>query len=317
MNYCDRSHVPIGMDTQRGMDTKSATAPAASAGNLGLGLRFAGAALLAATAAIHLDLYLTGYKTLPTIGILFLLQVIAAFLLAAAVAATGNRLVAALGAGFLIATLGGYLLSLWVGLFGFKEVRTTAGVIAAIIEIAGFAVLAWFTALPAASGRSGLPASVDQLLGRLPGGMRGTVGAIALVSAVALVVVGVSVGTAGGSSSATQASAGSVLKTTTIKGVTVLTNSKGFTLYLFAPDSPTKSVCNGSCAGYWPPVKAPVSATGIKGTITTITRADGSKQAAYNGHPLYTYIGDSKPGQASGNNVTLNGGLWKEIVVSG
>ena len=301
------------------MDTTRAAAPAAPAGGLVLGLRFLGAALLAVTASIHLDLYLTGFNTIPTIGNLFLFQVIAAFLLAVIVAATGNRLAAAAGAGFMIATLGGYLLTVWVGLFGFKEVRTTAGTVAAIIEIAGFAVLAALATMPAASGleRAGLPGSLEQMLGRLPSGLRGAAGGIAAISIVALIVAGVSIGTAGSSTSSTVADSGSVLKTTTIKGVTVLTNSKGFTLYLFAPDSPTKSVCNGSCASYWPPVKAPVTAPGIKGTITTITRADGSKLAAYNGHPLYTYIGDSKPGQASGNNVTLNGGLWKEIVVSG
>ncbi|HXS65782.1 MAG TPA: hypothetical protein VN767_23255 [Streptosporangiaceae bacterium] len=301
------------------MDTTRAAAPAAPAGGLVLGLRFLGAALLAVTASIHLDLYLTGFNTIPTIGNLFLFQVSAAFLLAVIVAATGNRLAAAAGAGFMIATLGGYLLTVWVGLFGFKEVRTTAGTVAAIIEIAGFAVLAALATMPAASGleRAGLPGSLEQMLGRLPSGLRGAAGGIAAISIVALIVAGVSIGTAGSSTSSTVADSGSVLKTTTIKGVTVLTNSKGFTLYLFAPDSPTKSVCNGSCASYWPPVKAPVTAPGIKGTITTITRADGSKQAAYNGHPLYTYIGDSKPGQASGNNVTLNGGLWKEIVVSG
>jgi predicted lipoprotein with Yx(FWY)xxD motif len=301
------------------MDTTRAAAPAAPAGGLVLGLRFLGAALLAVTAAIHLDLYLAGYNTIPTIGNLFLFQIIAAFLLAAVVAATGNRLAAAAGAGFMIATLGGYLLTVWVGLFGFKEVRTTAGTVAAIIEIAGFAVLAALATMPAASGleRAGMPGSLEQMLGRLPSGLRGAAGGIAAISIVALIVAGVSIGTAGSSTSSTVADSGSVLKTTTIKGVTVLTNSKGFTLYLFAPDSPTKSVCNGSCASYWPPVKAPVTAPGIKGTITTITRADGSKQAAYNGHPLYTYIGDSKPGQATGNNVTNSGGLWKEIVVSG
>ena len=161
-----------------------------------------------------------------------------------------------------------------------------------------------------------MPASLEQLLGRLPSGVRGAGGGIAAISVIALIVAGVSIGTAGNSST-TVSSAGSALKSTTIKGATVLTNSKGFTLYLFVPDSSTKSVCNGSCAAYWPPVKAPVTAPGIKGTITTITRADGSKQAVYNGHPLYTYIGDSKPGQATGNNVTNSGGLWKEIVVSG
>ena len=62
-----------------------------------LALRIAGAGLLAATAAIHLDLYLTGYRTIPTIGWLFLLQVIAGFGLAAAVLASGRRIVAAAG----------------------------------------------------------------------------------------------------------------------------------------------------------------------------------------------------------------------------
>src|SRR6202050_2593782 len=82
-------------------------------------LRLAGAGLLVATAAIHLDLYLTGYRTIPTIGWLFLLQIISGFLLAALVLATGNRLIAAAGALFALSTLGGYLLSVQFGLFGF------------------------------------------------------------------------------------------------------------------------------------------------------------------------------------------------------
>ncbi len=80
-----------------------------------------GAALLFATGAIHLDLYLTGYRSIPTIGWLFLLQVIAAFVLGAAVLVTGNRLAAAAGAGFVLSTLGGYILSVWIGLFGFRR----------------------------------------------------------------------------------------------------------------------------------------------------------------------------------------------------
>ncbi len=296
-----------------GMDT----APSADRARLErLVLRFAGAALLAATAAIHLDLYLTGYNTIPTIGWLFLLQIIAAFLLALTVAVTGDRLVAALAAGFAIATLGGYLLSMWIGLFGFKEVRTTAGVVAAVIEVAAFAVLAGLALLPGQALR-GPAASLLKLADRIPGGERGAGAAIGAVALIALVVMIATVAAAGGSSSVTQAGSGTALATTTINGTTVLTNSKGFTLYWFTPDSPTKSVCNGSCAAYWPPVKAPVAAgQGVTGKITTITRADGSKQAAYDGHPLYTYIGDSKPGQASGNNVNLNGGRWHEVTVS-
>jgi len=103
-------------------------------------LRVAGAGLLIAAGAIHLDLYLTGYRTIPVIGWLFLLQVIAAFGLGLAVLAIGGRpviagrLAAAGGGGFALATLGGYLLSVWTGLFGFHEVRTTAGLVAGVIE---------------------------------------------------------------------------------------------------------------------------------------------------------------------------------------
>src|SRR5205809_5241170 len=120
-------------------------------------LRAAGSGLLIATAAIHLDLYLTGYRTIPTIGWLFLLQVIAAFGLGLAVLAiprrliTPSRLAAGAGAGFALATLGGYLLSVWTGLFGFTEVRTGAGIAAGLVEVAAFVVLAALALAPAAA----------------------------------------------------------------------------------------------------------------------------------------------------------------------
>ncbi|HYV76895.1 MAG TPA: hypothetical protein VE979_02095 [Streptosporangiaceae bacterium] len=114
------------------------------------------------------------------------------------------------------------------------------------------------------------------------------------------------------------AASSSALKTTTIGGAAVVTNGKGFTLYWFAPDTPTKSNCNGSCAAYWPPVKGPATAgAGVSGKLATITRSDGSVQATYNGHPLYTYVGDKAPGQAAGNGLNINGGLWHEVTVSG
>ena len=118
-------------------------------------------------------------------------------------------------------------------------------------------------------------------------------------------------------SSPSTSSSSTALKTRKINGVTVLTNAKGFTLYWFAPDTATKSNCNGSCAAIWPPVKGPATAgPGVTGKLGTIKRSDGSLQATYDGHPLYTYIGDSAPGQASGNRVNLNGGLWYEVAVS-
>jgi len=284
------------------------------------GLRVTGAGLLIAAAAIHLDLYLTGYRTIPTIGGLFLLQVIVGFLAGAVVLVTGSRLAAAIGAVFALATLGGYLLSVWTGLFGFKEVRTTAGIVAGVIEVAAFAVLAMLAARPRPSGRPSrwrvLPGPVSSWLDR---GAPGTAAAVGGVSVVALVLLGVAVAGAGGptSPSSPGPSAGPVLKTTTINGTTVLTNGKGFTLYSFAPDTASRSVCNGACAQYWPPVTGSATAgPGVTGKLGTITRSDGSKQATYDGHPLYTYIADSAPGQAKGNNLNLNGGLWHEVPVA-
>ena len=126
---------------------------------------------------------------------------------------------------------------------------------------------------------------------------------------------------AGASSAAASASAsssGTALKTATIGGVTVLTSANGFTLYSFVPDTATKSNCNGECATFWPPVKGPATAgPGVTGTLTTITRSDGSVQAAYDGHPLYTYVADTAPGQAKGNGLNLSGGVWHLVTASG
>ena len=111
---------------------------------------------------------------------------------------------------------------------------------------------------------------------------------------------------------------GSAVKTLTINGATVLTNARGFTLYSFAPDTMTASKCNGTCAQIWPPVRGPVTArAGVTGRLATITRPNGAIQATYNGHPLYTYTADTAPGQARGNNLNLNGGLWHEAIVTG
>ena len=119
-------------------------------------------------------------------------------------------------------------------------------------------------------------------------------------------------------SSPSTGSSSTALKTRKINGVTVLTNAKGFTLYWFAPDTSTKSNCNGSCASIWPPVKGPATAgPGVTGKLGTIKRSDGSIQATYNGHPLYTYVADTAPGQARGNGLNVNGGLWHEVTASG
>jgi len=285
-------------------------------------LRVVGSGLLIVTAAIHLDLYLTGYRTIPTIGWLFLLQVIAAFGLGLAVLAIPRRLVipsrlaAAAGAGVALAILGGYLLSVWIGLFGFKEVRTGAGIAAGLVEVAAFAVLAALALAPAANAPAGGAAAARATFpAQIPPAIARAAGITAAALAVAaLLLLGLAVA---GANPASPAATGAALRTTTIGGTTVLTNAKGFTLYSFAPDTAATSKCYGSCAAYWPPVTGITAAgRGLPGKVTTITRTGGSHQLAYNGHPLYTYIGDTEPGQARGNNLNLNGGLWHEVPAS-
>ena len=123
---------------------------------------------------------------------------------------------------------------------------------------------------------------------------------------------------AGGNSSSAASASGSTVTVKTIGSQQVVVDSNGMTLYWFAIDTPTKSNCSGQCATFWPPVKGPLTAgSGVTGTLGTITRSDGTTQATYDGHPLYTYVGDKSPGQATGNGKNLSGGLWWEMTVSG
>src|SRR5689334_9274588 len=282
---------------------------------LQLKLRIAGAVLLAVSAGIHLDLYLTGYRKIPTIGWLFLLQVIVGFMLTIAALVTRSRLAAAASAALALSTLAAYLLAVWIGLFGYKEIRTRAGIAAGLIEVAAFATLALAVAIadarPAAAPNRPRP--------RVLAGMRTAVslvvGAVGAVSVAALVLFGIALASTGGGGESASAASEVTLKTATIGGVAVLTSEKGFTLYWFVPDSPVASRCTGSCAAYWPPViGTPRAGPGVPTSkLGTIKRPGGSTQATYAGHPLYSYIGDDAPGQARGNKIDLNGGYWYEV----
>ncbi len=101
--------------------------------------------------------------------------------------------------------------------------------------------------------------------------------------------------------------------TATVNGKTetILTNAQGMTLYYFTPDSKTKVACSGGCASTWPPLavtgaSAISSTTKLPGMLTAVTSTNGS-QVQYEGHFLYTYTGDSAPGQTNGEGV---GGKW-------
>jgi predicted lipoprotein with Yx(FWY)xxD motif len=110
-----------------------------------------------------------------------------------------------------------------------------------------------------------------------------------------------------------------IKKMHTSKGI-ILATASGHALYWFGKDTRTRSKCNGSCATYWPPVlgKAVAAAgTSLPHGFGTIKRANGQLQATYDGHPLYTYAGDTKAGQVRGNGLDVSGGWWWAVTPTG
>ncbi|HET9110216.1 MAG TPA: hypothetical protein VFN78_05265 [Ktedonobacterales bacterium] len=110
-----------------------------------------------------------------------------------------------------------------------------------------------------------------------------------------------------------QCASGATVCTKTVsvsgKSETTLADAKGMTLYYFTPDSATTIACTGSCAQTWPPLMASggsVTGTSLSGSLATVNGANGA-QVEYNGHPLYTYAGDSGQSDAKGEGVL---GKW-------
>ncbi len=102
----------------------------------------------------------------------------------------------------------------------------------------------------------------------------------------------------------------------------VLVDSEGRTLYDFHKDrrsrySAKSSACYGACAKDWPPLLTggePEAGTGASPTkLGTFKRKDGTLQVTYFGHPLYTYVGDKKPGEGNGNDAKAFGGQWHAL----
>ena len=125
----------------------------------------------------------------------------------------------------------------------------------------------------------------------------------------------------GGKTTPTANTSGSVIKTATVtingKSESILTNAQGLTLYYRTSDVPPSTVCSGGCAGAWPPLvmsgsSSPTSAVSLPEKLTIVADANGN-QVEYNGHPLYTYSGDSASGQTNGEGV---GGIWHVVTLS-
>ena len=98
----------------------------------------------------------------------------------------------------------------------------------------------------------------------------------------------------------------------------ILVDSRGRTLYLFKKDTGGRSRCSGSCAVNWPPLLATgrlAAGSGVTGSkLGTTRRSDGKTQVVYNRHPLYRFVGDTKPGNTNGQGLTAFGAVW--VVVS-
>jgi predicted lipoprotein with Yx(FWY)xxD motif len=132
-----------------------------------------------------------------------------------------------------------------------------------------------------------------------------------------------------GSSSASSAGSSHKFLTVAIEATslpsvgTVLVDKQGYALYMFVPDDHKKVTCTGVCAATWPPVKLPSGAVlkagpGVKSSLLgTDPDPAGGRVVTYAGWPLYTYVGDTQAGLASGQGLDLEGGVWYVLRTSG
>src|SRR3954468_4039795 len=148
-----------------------------------------------------------------------------------------------------------------------------------------------------------------------------------LAGAAALPLVALAVAGCGGSSSNSRSASAATGPPKTASGQTatvgtasggnlgtILVDSQGRTLYMFAKDSGTKSACSGACATNWLPLRdsgKPTAGSGLNASLLgTTPRSDGNPQVTYNGHPLYTFVMDQNPGDTNGQGVSAFGGSW-------
>jgi predicted lipoprotein with Yx(FWY)xxD motif len=148
-----------------------------------------------------------------------------------------------------------------------------------------------------------------------------------LASAAVIPLVALTIAACGGGGAATAATPTTSSGAPATVGVastglgSILVNSSGRTLYLFKADVGTKSACTGACAAAWPPLLVtgkPTAGAGLTASkLGTTTRSGGKQQVTYNGHPLYLFVQDHKPGQTTGQGVTAFGAPWFALTPAG
>jgi predicted lipoprotein with Yx(FWY)xxD motif len=114
---------------------------------------------------------------------------------------------------------------------------------------------------------------------------------------------------------------GAIVSTSKTSLGTILVDSHGRTLYLFAKDRNGKSACAGKCASFWPPLitsgKPRVAGKAKASLIGTTKRADGRLQVTYKHHPLYRFANDTRNGQTNGEGIDAFGAHWYEVSPAG
>ena len=152
------------------------------------------------------------------------------------------------------------------------------------------------------------------------------IGVLAATAAVPLTALAISAcggGGSGGTAPPTTASGKAATVGLATEGNLgkILVDSQGRSLYLFQKDMGTTSQCAGACAAAWPPLRAtgkPVVGTALSASkVGTTSRSDGKPQITYNGHPLYLYSADQKPGDTNGQGLNVFGGGWFALSAAG
>ncbi|MGH8826882.1 MAG: COG4315 family predicted lipoprotein [Jiangellaceae bacterium] len=285
-----------------------------------------GAGALLVVGGVHLDQYLGGYSEIDTIGVLFMLNVISATVLAIGLLLPVERLVRRWGSAIaVLSALGGVvvagssLVMLMMAerrpLFGFMEPGFDPGAIALsrISEVTTVVLLGTFLLSRAASGRSGAPKHSDDAAGtrphvgdddRIP--MRMAVTGVLAVAALALAACG---GDGTDDSTAVPAAGtdGATVAVAEIDGQNVLVDANGDALYVSDEEADGEPLCiSDGCVAFWEPLTTDGDApTGEvpDGTLGEVTRPDGSVQVTLDKRPLYSFAED-EPGQVNGDGLS-------------
>lgn len=144
-----------------------------------------------------------------------------------------------------------------------------------------------------------------------------------LAAAVVIAGCGGSGGSASQSKAAVKTAGGNTptVELASSKFGKILVDSHGRTLYDFVADKTTMSTCYGACASLWPPLTvsgAPKPGAGVRASLLRTTkRTDGTTEVTYNGHPLYYFAGDTKPGETTGQAINQFGAPWYVLTANG